>query len=187
MYGGGYAGAPPPGYSAPQQGYGQPGFAPQYAPQQQVYGAPPPPPQHYGPPPATFCYAAGFQPMNPAAYALFQGVDRNRSGTVDAHELHAALSSGGYTSFSYKTTKLLMRMFDSDMSGALGYKEFESLLAQLGAWRAWFQSADADRSGKLSPPELARCLQAFGFNLPQPTVFSIFSAVRRPRAHDSMR
>ena len=124
-----------------------------------------------------YMYAPGFTPVNPAALALFASVDANRSGTVDARELHHALSHGGWTAFSFKTTRILMRMFDSDRSGALGFREFESLLAQLGAWRAWFDHADADRSGKLSPPELARCLDSFGFKLPPPTMFAIFNAV----------
>jgi len=133
-------------------------------------------PAYYMAPPG-YCYAPGFVPANPAALALFAAADPNRSGTVDARELHAALSAGGWRAFSFKTTKLLMRMFDTDRSGALGYREFESMLAQLGAWRSWFDASDADRSGHLSPPELSRCLAAFGFSLPPPTISSIFNAV----------
>lgn len=57
-------------------------------------------------------------PVNPAAFALFVAVDANRSGTIDARELHMALSNGGWTTFSFKTIKLLMRMFDTDFSGS---------------------------------------------------------------------
>jgi Ca2+-binding EF-hand superfamily protein len=155
--------------------YGQPAYG------QAPYGQAP-----YGQPqvvvmqqPSAFAYAyqPGFQPQNPAAYHLFMGVDLNRSGTVDARELHHALSNGGWTAFSYKTTKILMRMFDADGSGHLGYREFESLIGQLTSWRSWFDHADHDRSGKLSPPELTRCLQSFGFNYPPATYFSIFNAV----------
>ena len=105
------------------------------------------------------------------------GVDLNRSGTVDARELHLALSNGGHSSFSFKTTKILMRMFDLDGSGALGYKEFESMIGQLTSWRAWFDQSDRDRSGSLSPAELTRCLQSFGFNYNPQTYMSIFNAV----------
>jgi Ca2+-binding EF-hand superfamily protein len=62
-------------------------------------------------------YAMPFQPQNPAAWALFQGVDRDRSGQVSQAELQLALSNGGWTAFSPRTTKLLMRMFDTDRSG----------------------------------------------------------------------
>jgi len=152
-------------------------YQPPYGGGAAPYGAAPYGAAPYGAAPQNYCYQPGFSPVNPAAYALFLGVDANRSGTVDARELHAALSNGGWTAFSFKTTKILMRMFDADRSGALAYREFESLLAQLMAWRQWFDAADADRSGKLSPPELSRCLRAFGFALPEPTMFEIFKAV----------
>ena len=129
------------------------------------------------PPGTQYMYTPGFAPVNPTAYALFCAVDTNRSGTVDVRELHSALSNGGWSAFSFKTTRLLMRMFDADRSGALGYREFEALLQQLDAWRAWFTHADSDRSGQLSPPELARCLGHFGFRLSPITIQHVFSAV----------
>ncbi len=93
-------------------------------------------------------YQIGFQPQNPYAFNLFMGVDSNRSGSVDSRELHQALSNGGHTSFSFKTVKILMRMFDAQTgSGQLAYREFESMINQLGSWRAWFDNADNDRSG----------------------------------------
>jgi hypothetical protein len=70
----------------------------------------------YGAGPAL--YAAPFQPQNPAAFALFMAVDRDRSGQVNVGELQAALSNGGFTAFSPRTTRLLMRMYDRDRSGA---------------------------------------------------------------------
>lgn len=123
------------------------------------------------------CYVQGFVPTNPTAYALFCAVDTNRSGSVDFRELHMALSNGGYTQFSIKTTKLLIRMFDVDRSaGSLGYSEFERLLTQLQGWRQWFDAADRDRSGKLNVGEMAGCLRSFGFNLPEPLMHMIFNA-----------
>lgn len=181
-------------------------------------------------------------PVNPAAFALFVAVDANRSGTIDARELHMALSNGGWTSFSFKTIKLLMRMFDTDFSGSCacpkgrmrgasaarggprlaGSRPTPSPPPRQARWatrslspccskcravryaprppptapatatlsgpapttppnpnpgRSWFDAADADRSGKLSPPEMARCLRSFGFNLPEATMYAVFNAV----------
>lgn len=97
---------------------------PQYANQQRagMYGQPAP---GYGyaaaPPPQFAGYQPGFQPQNPTAWALFQAVDRDRSGQVSINELHQALSNGGYTTFSRKTTRLLMKMFDNNpRDGAYG-------------------------------------------------------------------
>ncbi len=69
-----------------------------------------------------------------------------------------------------------MNMYDTDRSGALGFREWEALLAQLGAWRAWFASADADRSGKLSFQELSAGLRAFGYQLSHATLTGLFRA-----------
>ena len=121
-------------------------------------------------------YAAGFQPTNPVAFQLFLQVDSNRSGSIDIRELHSALSAGGYAQFSLRTSKLLMGMYDANKSGTLGFLEWEALLGQLGAWRAWFTHADADRSGKLSFQELSGGLRNFGYALSHPTLTGIFQA-----------
>lgn len=56
--------------------------------------------------------------MNPAAWALFTAVDVDRSGSISEKELQVALSNGGWTTFSPRTTRVLIRMFDADRSGA---------------------------------------------------------------------
>ncbi len=114
-------------------------------------GAPPPPGAYAAPPPAGYGpgapgagagaympappaaapfnpYAGGFVAANPAAWAMFTAVDANRSGSVDAKELHAALSHGGWTKFSPKTTRLLMKMFDADRTGARPSSRFPSVV-----------------------------------------------------------
>lgn len=62
--------------------------------------------------------ASGYAPANPAAWALFQSVDTDRTGSINPKELQAALSHGGWVAFSPKTTRMLMRMYDTDRSGA---------------------------------------------------------------------
>jgi Ca2+-binding EF-hand superfamily protein len=124
-------------------------------------------------------YQPGFQPANPTAFALFMAVDADRSGSISQRELHAALSNGGWTAFSPRTTRLLIKMFDSDHQGSpgqLSYPEFERLLGQLSQWRAFFDSADHDRSGRLSLGEVAGAVRSFGFNIPDPAIRTIFSA-----------
>lgn len=49
-------------------------------------------------------YQAGWHPQNPTAYALFIAVDADRSGSISFNELQTALSNGGWTKFSAKTT-----------------------------------------------------------------------------------
>jgi len=73
----------------------------------------------------------GWAPRDPAAWAIFQGVDRDRSGSIQFPELVTALTNGGYTTFGIRTARYLMRMYDADRSGSLGYAEFEALMGQV--------------------------------------------------------
>lgn len=41
-----------------------------------------------------------------------------------------ALTNGGWSKFGTRTARYLMRMFDGDRSGVLGYQEFEQLMDQ---------------------------------------------------------
>jgi hypothetical protein len=118
------------------------------------YGAPP----GYAPPGPTFVnpwVTPGWAPRDPAAWALFQSVDTDRSGSIKLPELvvvrwlaveavvpsalnpipspfRQALTNHGWTKFGLRTARYLMRMFDADRSGLLGYQEFEQLMDQVG-------------------------------------------------------
>jgi Ca2+-binding EF-hand superfamily protein len=102
-------------------------------------------------------------------------VDRDRSGSVSLPELHHALTHGGYVSFSIKTARLLLRMYDADRSGSLSYYEFERLMGQLTQWKGFFDAHTAG-TGRLSPGGLAAIVAASGFALPPPIVHMMFYA-----------
>lgn len=120
--------------------------------------------------------ASGYAPANPAAWALFQSVDTDRTGSINPKELQAALSHGGWVAFSPKTTRMLMRMYDTDRSGTLGYLEFERLLATMDQWRKLFEAADTDRSGKLAVAEVKGSIRALHFTCPDPVLDSMVNA-----------
>ena len=122
----------------------------------------------------TMIYAPGFMPVNPHAYAVFQSVDRDRSGSISLPELHMALCQGG-EAFSIKAARLLLRLYDADRSGSLGYAEFERLLAQLAQWRGFFAS-HTHGSGRLQPAGLSGVVRALGYGIPDPVIFMMFSA-----------
>ena len=128
-------------------------------------------------------YQPGFQPRDPAAYQWFCGVDTNRSGTVDEHELQRALSAGGWAAFSRKTTRKLMNMFDADRSHSLGYGEFEQLVAYLRSWQAQFQAA-SHGTGRIGVSHMPAVLAQLGYHVPPPLATSIFQAcaLRRRQA-----
>jgi Ca2+-binding EF-hand superfamily protein len=135
------------------------GGAPAYG-----YSAPPAFPVSYG------------AVTNPRAAQLFMAVDTDRSGSVTAKELQVALSSGGYV-FNSRAVKKMIAIFDVDSSGTLSYAEFEKLLETLQQWTTLFNSADRDRSGKLSNSEVKNCLRGLGFNLPEVTLDKMMSSV----------
>ena len=85
----------------------------------------------YGAPPQNPWVTPGWVPRDPGAWALFQRVDVDRSGTVRLEELLQALTNGGFISFSARTARYLMRMYDADRSGVLQYIEFEQLIGQV--------------------------------------------------------
>ncbi|OMH81551.1 Sorcin [Zancudomyces culisetae] len=161
MYGGGY-GRPPP----PQQGGGQGG-----------YGRPPPPQQQqmgggYG-----YGYGqgqtqgqmqvqgGGYRPQqanDQELYSWFRAVDTDQSGAIDAHELQRALINGDWSPFSMETVRLMVGMFDRDMSGTIDFNEFKGLWKYIEEWKKCFRAFDRDNSGTIDKGELDNALRQFG-------------------------
>ncbi|KAL8647839.1 MAG: hypothetical protein Q9210_005319, partial [Variospora velana] len=143
-----YGGSPPP------QNYG---FGP---PPQQNHGRPPPlsrPPPTPAPPTQSS--------QDASLFPLFKAVDKTGTGQLTEKELRAALVNGDYTSFDPHTVKMMIRMFDSDKSGTIGFDEFCGLWGFLAAWRSLFERFDEDRSGYISFSEYSNALVAFGYRL----------------------
>jgi hypothetical protein len=68
----------------------------------------------------------------------------------------------------------MIRMFDTDRSGTIGFEEFCGLWGFLAAWRSLFDRFDADRSGNISVDEYTNALVAFGYRLSGPFVETLF-------------
>ena len=96
------------------------------------------------------------------------------SGQLSVRELGAALVNGDWSSFDPDTVRMMIRMFDSDRSGTIGFQEFCGLWGFLAAWRGLFDRFDADRSGNISPDEYSNALVAFGYRLSPPFVDTLF-------------
>ena len=94
--------------------------------------------------------------------AMFQAIDRDRSGTLAAAELQTALSSG-HLQFQMKTIRLMIAMFDQDRTGTINQREFVGLFNFLMEWKKCFDGFDADKSGNIDKQELSTCLQTFGY------------------------
>ncbi|KAI9904930.1 hypothetical protein N3K66_001459 [Trichothecium roseum] len=120
-----------------------------------------PPPQSR-PPPTPSMDDSG---SDPTLLPLFRAVDKNGTGQLSEMELSAALVNGDWTAFDPQTVRMMIRMFDSDRSGSIGFDEFCGLWSFLASWRTLFDRFDIDRSGNISLNEFTDALVAFRYRL----------------------
>lgn len=113
-----------------------------------------------------------FNPHN-RTYKLTQSKNKG-TGQLSERELGAALVNGDWTSFDPQTVRMMIRMFDTDRSGTIGFEEFCGLWGFLAAWRSLFDRFDADRSGNISLDEYTNALVAFGYRLSPQFVALLF-------------
>ena len=76
--------------------------------------------------------------------ASFVNFDRDRSGTVEPHELHQAITSFGYN-LSPQALGTLVRRYSTD--GKIGFDDFVSCCIRLRTLTAQFQQRDTMRNG----------------------------------------
>ncbi|KAK2059254.1 EF-hand [Colletotrichum caudatum] len=122
----------------------------------------PPPSSRPPPSPAPDASADG---ADPTLLPLFRAVDKDGTGQLSERELSTALVNGDWTAFDQQTVRMMIRMFDSDRSGTIGFAEFCGLWSFLASWRTLFDRFDADRSGNISLPEFSNALIAFRYRL----------------------
>lgn len=87
------------------------------------------------------------------------------SGQLSEQQLGAALVNGDWSSFDPVTIRLMIRMFDTDGSGTIGFDEFCGLWSFLASWRTLFDRFDVDKSQNISLDEFSNALTAFGYRL----------------------
>lgn len=83
-------------------------------------------------------YGGGYPGMpggvNPETQRMFDLVDKDRSGKINAQELKAALINGKGENFSDTACNLMIGMFDTDRSGTIDVTEFEKLFQYINQW-----------------------------------------------------
>lgn len=121
------------------------------------------------------------QPQQSAAQILerqlrdiFDRVDRDRDGRLTADELATALLNNDGTQFQSSTIGLMIRLFDTDGSSTIEFREFYHLWNYLLHWRKTFQRFDQDQNGKISFGEYQTALETFGYKLPTDIVLFVF-------------
>ncbi|KAK2737532.1 hypothetical protein FQN55_001035 [Onygenales sp. PD_40] len=168
-----------------QQGAPNPNAGRLYSPPPHNYGHGPPPahPAQNRPPPTSHPPRSPQPPPNmpksddpKELFPLFRAANASNSGALSEIELGSALVNADYTSFDSNTVKMMVRMFDKDGSGSVGFDEFVALWRFLAAWRGLFERFDEDHSGRISLQEFGKALVAFGYSLSPPFVGIVFSA-----------
>ncbi|KAK4449439.1 hypothetical protein QBC34DRAFT_90461 [Podospora aff. communis PSN243] len=129
------------------------------------------PPAKSGPPPSPGPRDGN---SDPTLLPLFRAVDKDGTGQLSERELSAALVNGDWTAFDPQTVRMMIRMFDSDRSGTIGFEEFCGLWSFLASWRTLFDQFDADHSGNISLDEFSRALVAFRYRLSERFVEILF-------------
>ncbi|EHK16795.1 uncharacterized protein TRIVIDRAFT_210826 [Trichoderma virens Gv29-8] len=171
----------PPRRDTAGHGQGQPRYdqrhdtkSPIHHPGAYGLGSPPPvaaaqrPAAQHHPAPASRPPPSPSNDMNgadPTLLPLFRAVDKDGTGHLSEKELSAALVNGDWTAFDIQTVRMMIRMFDSDRSGTIGFQEFCGLWSFLASWRTLFDRFDVDRSGNISLPEFTDALIAFRYRL----------------------
>jgi len=102
---------------------------------------------------------------DPQVWHWFSAVDTDQSGHITPNELQTALLNSNGTRFDLDTVKMLMKIFDTDHNGKIGFQEFTGLWKYISDWRHVFTRFDRDRSGSIDGRELTDALRSFGYNL----------------------
>ncbi|XP_063699773.1 peflin [Culicoides brevitarsis] len=105
--------------------------------------------------------------VSPETQRMFDLVDKDRSGKINAAELKAALINGRGENFSDTACNLMIGMFDADRSGTIDVMEFEKLFAYINQWLSVFKTYDRDQSGHIDEGELFQALTQMGFRFSQ--------------------
>lgn len=139
----------------------------------------PQPPQPQAPP----------QPRQPRddLRALFDSVDRNKTGYLTEAELSSALVNGDYSRFDPNTVRVMIRMFDRDNDGALHFREFGQLWKYLHEWRKIFDQFDTNASEAITVDEFSAALAAFGYKLMPECVQFVFATGSRVNKSTGIR
>ena len=104
---------------------------------------------------------------------IFDRVDTDGSGRIEAAELAEALQNGSWEPFNPATVAFMVGMFDRDGDGSISFGEFKKLWKYVEEWTETFRRYDRDGSGAMAVGELGAALAAFGYRLSRGCVASL--------------
>jgi len=107
----------------------------------------------------------------------FASIDRDRSGQISAQELSAVPLDG--VKFSLETAQMLVRVFDKDGTGQIGFQEFGALEKFIASMKQAFLAYDRDRSGSIEYQEVQLAVSQGGFYLSPQTLQLVYAKFLR--------
>ncbi|EDR25450.1 Sorcin, putative [Entamoeba dispar SAW760] len=94
----------------------------------------------------------------------FEKTDKDKSGTLELNELKSAKFPGGLR-LDEDTCRKLMKIFDMDLSGNIGFYEYLALMKFVDLVDKTFIHFDADHSGTMDLNEMMAALPQLGFDI----------------------
>jgi Ca2+-binding EF-hand superfamily protein len=92
----------------------------------------------------------------------FDQIDRDKSGTIEAHELQHVTFDG--RPLGMEAAQKLIKVFDKDRNGRITFVEYASMHQFITKVRQAFITADTDRSGRIEAREVFQALAGAGLN-----------------------
>ena len=124
------------------------------------------------PPSFLFSPPTPFLPPHAEVRTIFQAVDTDKSGVIDAIELQNALVKGGFQ-LSLTSAAVLIRLHDSDGDGKVNFNEFFGLhkfLAQVQ--QAYVNASGSPTATQIHSGQVKNALDALGYNWIDPPAFT---------------
>ncbi|KAK1394817.1 Calcium-dependent protein kinase 23 [Heracleum sosnowskyi] len=101
----------------------------------------------------------------------FDRVDSDKTGSITAAQLKAALSVGNLE-FSISVVQQMIRMYDFDRNGTMSFQEFVELNRFLLKVQQAFSDSERGR-GYIVPDDVYEALQKLGFSLDSPAFYTV--------------
>lgn len=111
--------------------------------------------------------ASAVAPVRDKAFltSVFESMDRDRTGMINASELQRALANGTWKPFGEDLVVLMVRIFDRQFTGKINFEQFSTLWAYITDWVNSFKKVDRANCGRLDKTDLQTVFTNMGHPL----------------------